>query len=326
MERVCCICDRRNKSRNTKLRREPENIRDAGQPRALVSGLYDVNNDFFVDLQIEKTAESESETAKKHIDELKQTGIDKPVLVIMDRGYPSIEFIHFLEGQGIRYLLRLSSNDYGAERKRCSSNDEIIELEHTGSRLAKVKKNHPEEYEELKETKKTWTRLIRSTLPSGAEFAAVTNIPENITAQEICSEYFERWKIEESYNTLKNKLKFESVTGKAGIYVYQDFPAQMPVYNMIEDIKHCAEEQLKEDTGEKAYTYPVRINENMAVGLFKDRLIKLLIENDDIKRRLLFMELQADMEKYFLPVRKSESHERKFHPANKYMNNIKPAF
>jgi hypothetical protein len=28
------------------------------------------------------------------------------------------------------------------------------------------------------------------------------------------------------------------------------------------------------------------------------------------------------MEKYFLPVRKSESHERKFHPANKYMNNI----
>jgi hypothetical protein len=65
-----------------------------------VSGLYDVNNDFFVDLQIEKTAESESETAKKHIDELKQTGIDKPVLVIMDRGYPSIEFIHFPEGQG----------------------------------------------------------------------------------------------------------------------------------------------------------------------------------------------------------------------------------
>jgi len=39
---------------------------------------------------------------------------------------------------------------------------------------------------------------------------------------------------------------------------------------MIEDIKHCVEEQLKEDTEEKVYTYPVRINENMAVGLFKD--------------------------------------------------------
>jgi hypothetical protein len=70
----------------------------------------------------------------------------------------------------------------------------------------------------------------------------------------------------------------------------------------------------------------VRINENMAVGLFKDRLIKLLIENDDTGRRLLFMELQADMEKYFLPVRKSESHERRFHQANKYMNNLRPAF
>jgi hypothetical protein len=81
------------------------------------------------------------------------------------------------------------------------------------------------------------------------------------------------------------------VTGKTCVYVYQDFLAQMLVYNMIEDIKHFAEEQLKEDTEEKAYTYPVRINENMAVGLFKDRLIKLLIENDDTGRRLLFMEL-----------------------------------
>jgi hypothetical protein len=63
----------------------------------------------------------------------------------MESGYPSIEFIHFPEGQGITYLLRLSSNDYGAERKRRSSNDERIELQHTGSRLAKIKKNHPEE-------------------------------------------------------------------------------------------------------------------------------------------------------------------------------------
>jgi hypothetical protein len=109
--------------------------------------------------------------------------------------------------------------------------------------------------------------------------------------------------------------------------LYQDFLAQMLVYNMIEDITHCPEEQLKEDTEEKVYTYPVRINnpaarinENMAAGLFKDRLIERLIENDDIKRRLLFMELQADMEKYFLPVRKPESHERKL------KKNCKPLF
>jgi hypothetical protein len=101
---------------------------------------------------------------------------------------------------------------------------------------------------------------------------------------------------------------------------------EMPVYNMIVDIKHCAEDRLQEDTERKKYTYPVRVNENMAVGLFKDKLTGLLIESDDTERRLLFMELQTDMEKYFLPVRKSESHEWKFHPTDKYMNNIKPAF
>jgi hypothetical protein len=86
MERICGICDRRNKGRNSKPGREPEDILDAGLPRALVSGLYDVNNDFFVDLQIENISESESETAKKHIYELKRMEINKPLLVIMDRG------------------------------------------------------------------------------------------------------------------------------------------------------------------------------------------------------------------------------------------------
>ncbi|HJA19348.1 MAG TPA: transposase [Candidatus Mediterraneibacter ornithocaccae] len=37
--------------------------------------------------------------------------ITQPVLAICDRGYPSIEFIDFLETKKINYLFRLSSNE-----------------------------------------------------------------------------------------------------------------------------------------------------------------------------------------------------------------------
>jgi hypothetical protein len=55
-------------------------------------------------------------------------------------------------------------------------------------------------------------------------------------------------------------------------------------------------------------------------------MIKLLLEPDDILREIMFNKLQTDMESYILPVRHVPSHERKFNIANKYMDNIKPAF
>lgn len=55
-----------------------------------------------------------------------------------------------------------------------------------------------------------------------------------------------RWKIEEAYNTLKNKMKFENVSGKAFIYVKQDFYAQIYVYNMMVDFRHSTEEEILE--------------------------------------------------------------------------------
>lgn len=38
-------------------------------------------------------------------------------------------------------------------------------------------------------------------------------------------------------------MKFESVTGKSTIYVYQDFLSQILVYNMIQDIRKSADEE-----------------------------------------------------------------------------------
>ena len=118
-------------------------------------------------------------------------------------------------------------------------------------------------------------------------------------------------------------MKFESVTGQASIYVEQDFLAQIHVYNMMEDIVMSAEEGIEESKNTK---YRHRINENMAIGLFSQKFIDILLAHSIRKRKRLLKKLINEMKKYLLPVRPSFSRKRKFTEANKYSANQKSSF
>lgn len=114
---------------------------ELGQVRALVSGMYDILNQFYLDIEISNISASETEFAKKNLTHLTHMDIKQPVLAIFDRGYPSMEFIDFLETKKISYLFRLSSNDYKFERRNMKSADETVVLRHTYQRLDKIKKS-----------------------------------------------------------------------------------------------------------------------------------------------------------------------------------------
>ncbi len=75
--------------------------------------------------------------------------------------------------------------------------------------------------------------------------ALLTNLPMEFTTGQLAGLYYRRWEIEKKYHTLKNKIKFECVTGKASIYVYQDFYAQILVYNMVQYIRKCADYEVE---------------------------------------------------------------------------------
>jgi transposase len=153
----------------------------------------------------------------------------------------------------------------------------------------------------------------------------MTNLKEGTTAQ-ILRLYRKRWAIEQKYHTLKNKLKFESVTGKASIYVEQDFWAQTLVFNMVQDLITAAECRAKKKAKKKRLKYEMRINENIAIGLFKEQFIRLMIEEDDSRKDEMFRRLTADMERNIVPVRKLRSSPRKWKYFNKYKCNLKPSF
>jgi hypothetical protein len=87
-----------------------------GVARVLIRSMIDVFNHFFLDLQINSIKTGERGIAKLNIKSAKGIVEDIPEIVVFDRGYPSIEFVNFLEKSNIKYLFRLSPNDYKQER------------------------------------------------------------------------------------------------------------------------------------------------------------------------------------------------------------------
>lgn len=293
--------------------------------RAMVSGLFDVFNKFFIDLQICSVGKSELDAAKENLLAIGRIGITQKAIVIFDRGYPGFEILYYLEKLGLKYIIRLSSNKFKEERKNAKSDDEEIFLKIYDKRLQNVKAKDIKLFEEMRNLEHIKTRLVRQTSPSGEEFAVFTNISQEMNAKEICETYFLRWKIEQAYNTLKNKMKFESVSGNASIYVKQDFLSQILIYNLIEDmITYVEENMLKEE--EEKLKYRRKINENMAIGLFSQEAIKIFLEENDKKRLKLTKSLQKEMGNYLLPERLSPSKKRKFLTSNKYASNQKNSF
>lgn len=63
--------------------------------------MFDVFNHLSLDLQIDSI--SESELAKQNINAVKEMLKDSRFIIVFDRGYPYIDFIHFLERNGAKY-------------------------------------------------------------------------------------------------------------------------------------------------------------------------------------------------------------------------------
>ena len=293
--------------------------------RANLSAVHDVYNRFILDIGIHNYQSSEIEEAKAHIKAVKEIVGERPVLIMFDRNYGSLEFVDYLEESGVKYLIRLRSTDYKAERERMGSKDEEVELAHSKNRLNHMGRTKPERERELAVKGSSRVRIIKTVLDNGEEAAFMTNVKEG-SAGEIKRLYRKRWSIEQKYHTLKNKMKFESVTGKASIYVKQDFWAQTVVFNMVQDLINAAEYRAAKEGKKKRLKYEIRINENIAIGLMKEQFIRLIMEEEDSRKEGMFRGLIAGMERNIVPVRKLKSAPRKWNHANKYKCNLKPSF
>jgi hypothetical protein len=314
-----------NSAENRREYGESENRYGKAVARANFSGLYDLYNRFFLDIGLHHFRSSEIEEARAHIPELRKIVGKLPTLIIFDRNYVSLEFMNYLEKRGIKYLIRLHSGDYKTEVAGMSRADEEVELAHNKIRLEHLRRTMPEREQELAKEGSTPARILKVTLDNGEKGALITNLTGQ-GAREIKRLYRKRWLIEQKYHTLKNKLKFESVTGRASIYVEQDFRAQVLVFNMVQDLITLAERRLKQRSRKQGYWYEMRINENIAIGLYKEQFIRLILEEDTERKNELFLRLKEAMMKNIVPVRILPGRKRRWKYFNKYKCNQKPSF
>jgi len=88
----------------------------------------------------------------------------------------------------------------------------------------------------------------------------------------------------------------------------------------------AAEEKAQKKAKSKKHLYGAHINENMAIGLFKEQFIRLMTEGEDDKQKEMALKLVADIERYTVPIRTLKSAPRRPRKSNKYKCNLKPTF
>lgn len=312
-----------NTPKNRKVFGSEENQYKRNTARALISGIYDVENHFFLNVQINRTDSKEINLAKENIVEgSKIIGKNKEIL-IFDRNYPSMEFFNWLEENEKKFVMRLSSNDYIKERESMKSNDEEKNIEYTYARLNKIKKLNNAMYEKIKDKKGITLRITKIRIDNKKEEYLISNLSkEDFTEEDLKEIYEKRWKIESSYNSIKNKLKIESFSGNLPQFIYQDIYAQIVVYNQIQDMLNTGR-KIKKTLKGKEY----KINEGKAIGLFKEKYIKIMLINDVAEAIKELEKLEKEMEKYTSRIRKGrKSNIREWKPSNKYRTNYKTSF
>jgi IS4 transposase len=135
----------------------------------------------------------------------------------------------------INFLFRLKKNYYKKERSNMESDDEFINIEVTDSRINHIKDLDLKK--ELKKLKQFNLRVTRIMLDSGEEEWLISNLSvEKFNTRDMKELYNLRWKIETSYDALKNSLEIERITAKKKLTVEQDFYSKIINYNLAQEI------------------------------------------------------------------------------------------
>jgi len=219
-------------------------------------------HDWIIDASINKYPQDERACAKKHIDFLEnQLGhIDKKI-ILLDRGYPSLDMLAYLEGKNIKYLMRCQKS-WLAEVETAPMGDTVRVLRN-GQRV----------------------RVYKFILNSGETETLITNLFE-MPDDELPGLYFMRWGIEGKYDVLKNKLELENFSGYTKNSVLQDFWVTITLSIIVSIAKKEADEKIRQRTEHKNNKYKQTPNLSQLVGSLKDEFVSACRIPSETKRNV----------------------------------------
>ena len=290
--------------------------------------LYDSLNKFVIDLEIDEYETSEKELMKRNMKNLWDLDYlkDIPRILVFDRGFPSLEFFMKLQEKNEKFLFRLKNISYKAEKSQMCTKDEFVEIKVTQSRANNIKDTKIKE--ELLKIGKFNLRITKITLPNKEEEHLISNLDqETFTYEDLKEIYNLRWRIEVSFDVLKNLLHIENISGYKEIVVYQDFFSQMLAYNIATDMENTAQEILdeRENKKENKSKKPKKVNKNIVIGIIKEELVEIAVLPDaKLQEEKLKTFIEEMSRKYTQPsTKKSPRKPKRVYSAKNRTNNRK---
>jgi hypothetical protein len=300
-------------------------LKETDTPKARISVLSDVKNDFIIDSTISSMTIGEEVLAYENIEKSSEIVDFSKSIVIFDRYYVSAELIIQLLEKESHFIFRLKSDTYIKERKQMKTDDEWIDINLNRNRKQNIKsekiKEKVEEFECLN------LRVVNIPLKTGEIESLLTNLPEKIaTSQELKELYGERWEIEKGYDVLKNKIHIENFSGKRRICIEQDFYAQTLMYNMLIDFKTECNKKINETEKYQDLECEYKVNINILAGKIKINLFKIVFAKNAKARRKFEQQIYNLAMKNLIKSKKKPSTTRKKSKRKKFPYNNRKNF
>lgn len=285
--------------------------------RALSSQLFDVENKLVVSTTMGRYDAGERNLAKINIEKMLTLIPDispSQTLVLFDRGYPSAEFLFYLLSRRIHFVMRVSTGFY-REIVDTQSTDEVVQLTITKERAKELRKQGTP----VPVGTVLTLRIVKITLSTGETEILITDLLEDkLSGADMGDVYFKRWGIETHFNALKHQFEVENFSGETPTVIEQDFYATTLLSNMASIIEQDAQEEVQAQNSNRKYD-EYKINHNILVGKLKNKLVEVLLEDDDEKREVMYRRLVDELTRHIVPVIKGRSYPRKKqNSVNKY--------
>lgn len=306
-------------TKETRKRYKPINSNDDDRvARIKLSNCYDVINGYVLDTEIAEYKHWEMDLAIKNIENTNYITEYFSIIYVMDRGYFSLSTMYHFIKSNTKFIIRLNKSYLKSEQKSMKSDDEKVEIKYQYDRIRNFKDKDEEFYNYYEDGNTISLRFVNIKLPTGEIETIITNMNyDELSNEDIDKIYQLRWGIETSYHELKESMQITNISSSKDTIIKQEIYSQMTVYNIIRSITNDLSTQINQEE----FKHPMKVNFNMAVGFVKRFLIKILIEDDEEKRKKLSDTLFNNILKNLVPIRKGRKYSR---DKNKKLSNKHP--
>lgn len=187
---------------------------------ARISVAFDICNNLVLDARIAPYLKSEIPMAKEHLDQLDPN----KHLLVFDRLYAGIGFFEELNNRGFKFCFRLSRNWKNAFNQLNGRSRSTLTL--PAGTIYRIGK----ERFVLAETRSF--RIVKFKLSGGQDEVLLTNLPNEISTDDLKHLYGMRWQVEECYKRIKTISQVEFFSGRTALSVEQDFFARIVMLNL----------------------------------------------------------------------------------------------